>query len=352
MKDYYKILGVTKSASKEEIKKAYRKLAHEHHPDKTGGDGQHFKEVNEAYQVLGNDRKRKEYDMYGQVFDEGGGGNGGWDFGNFSQGFSSGDTGVNFEEIFEGVFGGFGGRHYARRGRDISIDVELSFEEAVFGAERRVLLNKLNKCARCGGEGVSEGSKKTRCVACRGSGTIKETRRSFIGVFSNLKECDSCHGRGEVPEKPCKECAGLGVVKSDEEVVIRIPAGVNNGEMIKMSGGGEAIYGGVSGDLYIKLHVRDHATFRREGRNLLMDLEIPFSEAVLGCEKNINILDGVIKVTVPNGVDSGEVLRVRGKGVPSERGRGDLLISIKVKTPKRLSRRAKQLMEELKEEGF
>jgi len=348
-KDYYKILGVSQNASQEEIKKSYRRLAHKYHPDKGGGDEEKFKEANEAYQVLGNEKKRREYDRYGQVFgDQGTGQSEPWGFGNF------GGAEVNFDfgEIFGDFFGGFGGGQRQKRGRDISIDVELNFEEAVFGAQRKVLLNKINQCRECGGEGAARGTKKIKCGVCQGTGTVKETKRSFIGVFSSLSECGQCQGRGEMPEKPCAECRGLGVVKSDAEAAIEIPPGINNDEMIKISGAGEAAAAGRPGDLYIKVHIKPHPVFSREGRNLSMNMDIPFSEAILGAEKTVNTLDGAIKIKIPAGLDSGEMLKVRGKGIPFERGRGDLIINLRVKTPKRLSAKAKKLIEELKEEGI
>ena len=350
-KDYYNILGVSRGASQEEIKKAYRRLAHKYHPDKGGGDEQKFKEVNEAYQVLGNEKKRREYDRYGQVFGgQGAAGQGEpWGFG----GFDNAEINFDFGEIFGDFFGGFGGgRRRQKRGRDISIDLELNFEEAIFGAQRKVLLNKVNQCRECGGEGAAKGTKKIKCGVCQGTGTVKETKRSFIGVFSSLSECGQCQGRGEMPENPCKECRGLGIVKSDAEITINIPPGINNDEMIKISGAGEMVIGGQPGDLYVKLHIKSHSVFRREGRDLLMDMDIPFSEAILGTEKTVNTLDGTIKVKIPPGVDSGEMLKVRGKGIPFERGRGDLIINLRVKTPKRLSRKARKLIEELKEEGI
>jgi len=364
--DYYKILGIAKGASKEEIKKAYRKMAHKYHPDKGGGgDDKKFKEVNEAYQVLGNDKKRMEYDRYGRVFSGNGGfgegGAGGWDINDFMRGFGGAHGGQNashgqasdFGDIFEDIFGFGGARQTRKRGRDISIDVELSFEESVFGAQRKVLLNKINQCSKCRGDGTEEGTKKSSCDICQGSGTVKETRRSFMGMFTSLKECGKCSGRGAIPDKPCKTCSGSGVVRSSEEVVINIPAGIQKGEMIKITGAGEASSGGVSGDLYVKIHVLPHKTLRREGHNLLMDLDVPFSEAVLGGERVVETLDGSIKVKIPKGIDSGEVLRAKEKGVPYQNGpRGDLLMNVIVRTPKHLSRHAKKLIEELKEEGI
>ncbi|MBI5742596.1 MAG: DnaJ domain-containing protein, partial [Candidatus Niyogibacteria bacterium] len=215
-KNYYKILGIPRTASKEEVKKAYRTAAHKHHPDKSGGDEAKFKEANEAYQVLGDEAKRAQYDQYGQVF-EGGGAQGGPGFGGFG-GFPGGEVNFDFGDIFEGVFSGRqgGGRHI-RRGNDIAIDVELSFDESVFGAERRMNLHKMNPCQKCEGSVSEAGASRKKCDKCHGLGTVKELQRTFLGTFQQLRECDACHGAGEVPEKPCRDCRGTGVAKSANE---------------------------------------------------------------------------------------------------------------------------------------
>lgn len=357
MKNYYDVLGISKGASKEEIKKAFRKLAHKYHPDKKGGDEAAFKDINEAYQVLADDKKRSEYDRYGRVFDGAGGEGGptsGWDFSGF-QGQGEGGTGFDFGDIFEDIFGGFnaGPTTNRRRGRDISIDLELTFEESIFGVERRVLISKLTTCEKCHGEGGETGSGTKECPSCRGQGRVRETKRSVFGTFASVKECDNCVGKGKIPEKKCSACSGSGVLKKSEEVSIIIPKGIQNGEMIKLSGKGEAVSHGVSGDLYVKIHVLSHEVFKREGNNLLMNLDVKFSEAVIGAKREIKTLDGLIKVNIPNGVDSGEVLRVRGYGVFFDnKKRGDLLIKIIVKTPKNLSKKAKSLIDDLSKEGI
>ena len=345
-KDYYEVLGIARNASQDDIKKAFRKLAHKYHPDKEGGDEKKFKELNEAYQILSDERKRAEYDRYGRVFGDVGGGAAGFDFSNFSD--------VDFGEIFEDIFGFESkGARRVRRGRDIAIDVELSFEEAVFGAERKVLISKMGICEKCKGSGAESGSSLKTCDKCRGSGRVRESKQTFFGAFSSVRECAACKGRGSTPEKACSSCRGTGVLKQGEEIQIAIPAGIRDGEIIKMSGRGEAISSGITGDLYVKVHVLSHSVFKREGHELLMDLNIPVSEAILGSERIINTLDGKIKVKIPAGIDGGEVLRVRGKGVPYEDNhRGDLLIQVIVKTPKRLSKRARELIEELKKEGI
>jgi molecular chaperone DnaJ len=349
-KDYYKILGVERGASKDEIKKAYRTQAHKHHPDKSGGDEARFKEVNEAYQVLSDETKRAQYDRFGEV-PSGGmpGGDGG-----FGGGWSGGDVNFDFGDIFEGVFGGAtrGGGRSTRRGNDIAVDVELSFHESVFGVERHVTLNKMNACKKCSGSGSEENSGRKKCDKCQGSGTIKQIQRTFLGTFQQLAECDVCRGTGEVPEKPCRDCRGTGVSKSQSEIVLKVPAGIDDGESLRMSGAGEAVAHGVPGDLYIKVHVHPHKTFRRDGINILMDLDVSFTEAALGGEREVEMLDGKIKVKIPQGIDSHEILRIRGKGVPHGSSRGDLLIKILVRTPKKLSRKAKELWDELNKEGI
>jgi len=279
MKNYYEVLGISKTATEDEIKTAFRKLAHKYHPDKKGGDEKKFKEVSEAYTVLSDKKKRAEYDTYGKTFAGGGpsagggssfGGRGfGFDFSNF-QGFqgSGGQGGVEFD--FGDIFGEFfGGSPRARsRGRDISIDIELSFREAIFGTERRVLIAKVSTCTSCNGSGARKGSKTVACTSCNGKGNIRETRNSFFGTFTSTRTCPRCHGKGEVPETPCDICRGEGVTKREEEIHVVVPAGIENGEMIRMPRMGEAVPGGGAGDLYVKLHIREDRAFSREGNNL------------------------------------------------------------------------------------
>lgn len=356
-KDYYEILGVDKKASKEEIKKAFHKMAHKYHPDKSGGDDAKFKEVNEAYQTLSDDQKRAQYDRFGSAGPQGGFGgfNGQNGFGGFDfSGFTGGqDFEVDLGDIFGQFFGGGqGGGQRVKRGRDIAVDVQISFKESVFGTNRSVLINKIGKCDDCQGTGAQTGSKKKTCTACNGKGTIKETRKSFLGSFVSTRECDKCHGGGEVPEHACKKCGGDGVLKKNEEIKIQIPPGINNGEMIRMSGGGEAVPSGVSGDLYIKIHVESDPIWKRDGNNLVTDLQVKLTDALLGADYPLKTLEGDITLSVPAGITHGEILRVRGQGVPtSTNKRGDLLIRIAIKIPTKLSSKAKKLIEDLKGEG-
>ena len=357
-KDYYSILGVDKKAPKEEIKKAFRTLAHKYHPDKKTGDDAKFKEINEAYSVLSDDQKRAQYDQFGSAGPSGfGGGQGqgfnGFDFSQFTQGGSAFGGEFDFGDIFGDVFGGGGRRAQTKRGRDISVDIELAFEEAVFGVERIILLNKVSKCETCGGNGAERGSELVTCTKCNGRGSIREVKRTFFGQFESTATCDVCHGTGKMPRVKCHTCGGLGVYKKESEIKVKIPAGIENGEMIRLSGGGEAVAGGQSGDLYIKVHVKKHTLFRKDGQNLTTDLNIKLSDALLGAEVNLKTLDGDIKVKVPEGVTFGEVLRIKGKGVPSERGsRGVILIKLHIQIPKRLSKEAKRVIESLKREGI
>ncbi|MDP3661790.1 MAG: molecular chaperone DnaJ [bacterium] len=367
--NYYDTLGVNKAASKDDIKKAFRNLAHKFHPDKKGGDEKRFKEASEAYSVLSDDKKRAEYDAYGRVFSEGAAPNGGgapfgagfegFDFSDFVKraGFG-GANGMNVEFDLGDMFGDvFGGRstssRQATRGRDISIDVELAFPEAVFGAERRVLIAKTALCGTCKGSGgKSEAGEKT-CDTCNGKGQVRETRRSFFGSMQSVRPCTACRGKGQIPAEKCATCHGHGVMKKQEEISVRIPAGIEDGEVVRMTGAGEAVAGGTAGDLYIKIHVSKHPLFRKEGANLVTEFPIKLSTALLGGEYALKTLDGDMTVKIPEGITHGEILRVRGKGVPVSGGkRGDLMIKIKIDLPNKLSKSAKHLVEELKKEGI
>lgn len=356
-KDYYEILGIDKKAGKDEIKRAFRTLAHKYHPDKKTGDDAKFKEINEAYSVLSDDQKRAQYDQFGSAgpnmggFGGQGGGFEGFDFSQFTQGANGGFE-FDFGDIFGDVFGG-GGRRQTKRGRDISVDIELNFDESIFGVERTILLNKVSKCDTCGGSGAEKGSEQVTCDKCNGKGNIREVKRTFFGQFETNAVCDNCNGSGKVPKVKCHTCHGQGVYKKESEIKVKIPSGIENGEMIRLSGGGEAVTGGQSGDLYIKVHVKKHSIFKKEGQNLVMDLNVKLTDALLGGEHTVNTLDGAINVKIPEGVSHGEILRIKGKGVPAERGsRGDILIRISIELPKKLSREARKKIEELKEEGI
>ncbi|MCH7883280.1 DnaJ domain-containing protein [Patescibacteria group bacterium] len=360
MKNYYEILGVSTSASGEEIKKAYRRLAHKHHPDKQGGDENRFKEINEAYYVLGDDKRKREFDHYGRVFSgvgpaspEGGAG---FDFEDIWRNFSDArgsSGGGDFSDVFGDIFGfSSTSSSRARRGSDISIDLEIPFSEAIFGTTRNVLLRKTGVCDSCGGSGARTESKKIRCMVCSGSGTVRESRKSFFGTFIHLSECSRCRGAGETIQDPCLKCRGDGVLKKGETVEVQIPSGIRDSEMIRMVEAGEARAHGVAGDLYVKIHVLPHPQFEREDSNIITTLEIPLSAALLGVDRVLDTIDGTVKIKIPAGVDFGEILRVKSRGVPrASGGRGDLLIKVLIRNPKKLSKKAKALIEELKKEG-
>ncbi len=360
-KDYYEILGVNKGSSKDEIKKAFYKLAHKYHPDKKGGNEAKFKEVNEAYQVLSDDQKRVKYDQFGSGFESmggfqgGGAGFEGFDFSG-AGGFGDGaqfDFG-NLNDIFSDFFGGgMGGRSQARRGRDISTEIQISFQDSIFGVNRKILITKTSACATCTGSGAKPGTTMETCKRCNGQGRIHEAKRSFLGTVSSTRVCEECLGTGEAPKEVCETCKGKGVLRKEEEISLEVPAGIRDGEMVRMSGMGEAVSKGTAGDLYIKINVTPHPIFRREGHDLSMNLNLKLSDALLGAKYPIETLDGQIEVTIPEGVSINEVLRVRGKGVPVSKGkRGDLLIRLNIKLPNKLSKKSREIIEELKKEGI
>lgn len=359
-KNYYDILGVDKGASKDDVKKAFYKLASKYHPDKKGGDESKFKEVNEAYQVLSDEKKRKEYDTYGQTFNgqgpQGGGfgGFGGFnaqDFGDMQ--FDFGDLG----DIFGDMFGGqspFGGNRQ-KRGRDISLEVDIPFTEAIFGTERNVLINKIGVCKTCAGSGAAKGSEMITCSTCNGQGKVHEIKKTFMGNFQTVKTCTVCNGKGKTPKEKCYDCRGVGVHNMREEININIPAGINNGEMIRLSQMGEAVSGGVAGDLYVKVNVTAHKLWKREGNDLTIKHSIKLTDAILGSKQSIEGLDGTIDLDIPAGANTGEILRVRGRGVPdihNKTKRGDVLVKLDILMPKKLSKQAMKMVEELKEEGL
>lgn len=361
-KDYYEILGVNKEASEDDIKKAFRKLAHKYHPDKKDGDATKFKEINEAYSVLSDNKKRNEYNTYGKNFNgaaAGAGSNGGFegfDFSQFTQGFGGKDAGVEFDlgDIFGSFFGGQGRQaERTKRGRDISIDLELTFSESIFGVERNMFVTKTSLCSQCKGTRAEPGSDYKTCTTCNGKGKIHETKRSFIGAFASVRTCDTCHGSGKIPSHLCKKCKGAGVNHGQEEISVKIPAGVEDGEMIRMTGGGEAIPNSQAGDLYIKIHVRKDKLYRKEGMNLVADISVKLTDALLGGDLPLKTIDGDLTVTIPVGVSHGEILRVRGKGVPIDNyRRGDLLLKISIVLPQKVSKKAQKLIEDLRQEGI
>jgi len=364
-KDYYKILGVDKNASQDELKKAFKKAAMEHHPDRPGGNEAKFKEINEAYQVLGDAEKRKRYDQFGSDFEQQGGFGQGMNWedvmraargqGGQQGGFGGDFGGIDLGDIFGDMFGFGGGssRRGRSRGRDIQVDLEIDFKEAAFGVERETSLRKQSKCDVCGGNGAEPGSQLEKCKTCGGQGQVMRNQQTFLGTMQTVAVCPDCHGRGEKPVKKCKHCGGNGVLTKNSTVKIKIPAGIDNGQSIRLEGYGEAeAYGGQSGDLYVQVHVRPHKGFNRDGYDVYTESEISYPQAVLGDKIDVETLDGLIKLLVPEGTESGQLIRVKGRGIKQLQGsnRGDHYVKIKIKVPKRVSKNAKKLLDELKSE--
>jgi len=346
--DYYTILGVEKNATNDDIKKAFRKLAQKYHPDKKGGDESKFKEVNEAYQILSNEKKRSEYDTYGQTFKGGNQGFGGFDFSGAE--FDFGNLGDIFGDFFSG--GAQRGAERRRRGRDITTEIEISFQESILGVDRSMLLEKTTTCNACSGTGAENKDDMETCSTCNGKGKIHETRQSVFGVFTNVKTCDRCLGQGKVPKNPCKACKGNGVTKGQQEITIKIPAGIADGEMVRLRGVGEAIHSGESGDLYVRVYVKKHPIFTRQGKDIYMRLDIKLTDALLGATYTIPTPAGKnLEIKVPAGISPEEILRVAGRGVPLRGGKGDLMIKIHIKIPNHLSKEVKALVEKLRNEG-
>ncbi|MDO8566213.1 MAG: molecular chaperone DnaJ [Candidatus Moranbacteria bacterium] len=359
MANYYDLLGVSKSASEDEIKKAFRKLAHKHHPDKGGGDEKKFKEINEAYQVLSNKEKRHQYDQYGQTFSGNPGAgrqgqhSGGFDFSGFSsqggQGFDFSGTG--FEDIFSDMFGGGGrSRSQARAGADIEVDVEITFAEMVEGVKKEIHLRKLSECSVCHGTGGKPGVKEETCGDCQGKGQVQRTVQTIFGTFAQAVLCERCHGRGKVYREKCGDCHGAGRLQKEERFSLEIPAGVNDGQTLSVRGGGAAGEDGArAGDLFVNIHIRPHPSFKRRGDDILSQLEITFAQAALGDKVEVGTIEGGVTMKIPQGTQPGEVFRVRGKGIPhlGHFGRGDHLVTVVLAVPKKLSREEKELIEKL-----
>lgn len=348
--DYYEILGVTKDASQEEIKKAYRKMALKNHPDKNPGDPNaesRFKEISEAYGVLSDDQKRQMYDRYGKSGVEGGhAGMGGAGFGSMEDAlrtFMDAFGGGGGESVFDSLFGGGGGRAQAQQGASKKVTITISFEEAAVGVEKELAIMQAVVCEGCNGSGAASAKGKKQCSQCRGSGQIVQNR----GFFSMASTCPQCQGSGSVITEPCKECQGQGVQRRKNHVKVRVPAGVDTGMRLKMSGYGDAGVGGAPfGDLYVFINVESHPVFGREGDDIILDLPISFSEAALGAKKELPTLAGTCLLTIPEGTQSGKVFCVRGKGFPNVhgRGRGNLLVRVIVETPTHLTKEQKAMM--------
>ncbi|OHA67942.1 MAG: hypothetical protein A3C82_02830 [Candidatus Wildermuthbacteria bacterium RIFCSPHIGHO2_02_FULL_47_12] len=365
-KDYYQILGLARGASQEDIKRAYRRLAHKFHPDK-GGDEAKFKEVSEAYQILSNADKRAQYDKFGRVFEGGGSGQEG--FGGFRWGFpgteggdEEGASGYSFDfdvgEIFEDFFGGGAearGKD-SRRGKDMELELELPLEATLQRREEIIPLSKFILCMRCQGVGAEPASKVKECFSCRGTGQVQRIQRTIFGSFTRGGVCPECEGEGLQPEKLCNVCKGEGRVKGQETLKVQIPAGIDSNQILKMAGKGEAgRRKGKAGDLYIRIHVKPHPVFQRKGDDLFVRMPILFSQAVLGAEVEVPTIEGApFLVSIAPGTESGKIVKVPGKGIPhfSGLGRGNMNIEVQFKIPKKLTQEQRELLEKLQKEGI
>ena len=342
-RDYYEVLGVDKSASEDEIKSAFRKLAKKYHPDvcKEPDAAEKFKEAQEAYAVLSDKEKRARYDQYGhQAFDSNGGG--GYDF-----------SGFDFSDIMSDLFGGgfsssfFGGRNRQTRGSDTLKRVNLTFDEAVFGCNKSFNIDVMDNCSACDGKG---GHGEQTCSKCHGTGTINTEQRTLFGTFLTKTTCDACGGKGKTYKETCSECKGKGRVKKNKTIDVKIPAGVDTGNQLRVAGMGEAgINGGSNGDLYLEFYVSEHEIFKREEFDIILELPLTITEAILGCKKDIPTISGTVKLTIPAGTQNGEKFRLKGKGIENLHSykTGDMYVITKVIVPEKLSRDQKKLIDEL-----
>lgn len=348
--DYYETLGVSKGASQDEIKKAYRSMAKKYHPDMNPGDQEaekKFKEVNEAYGVLSDEEKKAKYDQFGHAaFEQGGGG------GAYSGGF--GDFGgFDMNDIFSSIFGG-GARHANRAnapqdGEDILVRVSISFEEAAFGCKEEISFPKIQKCDECSGTGAQKGTSPEKCSRCGGRGTVTVQQRTIFGMTQSTRACPDCGGTGKIVKEPCKNCKGKGLVRITKKLSVSIPAGIDDGQRVVLRGQGhEGKNGGYPGDLIIQVTVRPHSVFERDGYDLYCDVPITFYEAALGATVKIPTLDGDCEVEIPEGTQTGTVFTVKGKGIQmvNSKGKGNLYVKVTVETPKGLNSEQKKIMEQ------
>lgn len=354
-RDYYEVLGVAKDASPDEIKKAFRKAAVQHHPDKEGGDETKFKEINEAYEVLKDAQKRQRYDQFGHA---GVGGNGGGSAGgNPFEGFGGfGGQNVHFDfgdgglgDIFGQFFGGGAGQQQRpSRGRDIETSITLSFEQAIFGVEHALDLDMEVECSHCHGSTVEPGHSMKTCPTCKGAGQQQRVMNTIFGPIQQAVTCETCHGRGQVPEVVCTVCKGRGTERKRQTINLKVPAGIDDGATIRLEGRGEAIAGGSHGDLYVHIRVRAHKKFTREGDIILSDEHVSMVDAALGTEIDVETVDGTVRMKVPAGTQSGTDFKLSSHGVPHLRGnaRGPHIVSIVVDTPTKLSKKQKELLEQ------
>ena len=353
-RDYYEVLGVEKSASEDEIKKAYRKLAKANHPDLHPGDKEceeRFKEINEAYEVLSDPDKRAKYDQFGHAaFDPSAGGPGGAGFGGFG-GF--GDIfGGGFGDIFGDIFGGgFGGgqtqRSGPRRGENLRVRLNITFEEAAFGCEKEINVGRVEQCPDCKGNGCAPGTTPEVCPDCKGTGSVRTTQRTPFGMAQSTAPCSKCRGTGKIIHQPCPTCRGMGNIRKQHKISVSVPAGIDDGQTISLRGQGNfGANGGPQGDMLVTIIVRPHARFERDGSSVLLEQEISYAQAALGAEIEVPTLDGKVKLTIPEGTQPDAVFRMRGKGIPYLRGsgRGDQFVTIRIAVPKNLTSAQKELL--------
>lgn len=351
-RDYYEVLGVGKSASADEIKKAFRKGAVKHHPDKEGGDETKFKEINEAYEVLKDQQKRQRYDQFGHA---GVGGNSGGPSGNPYEGFGGqsahfdfGDGGLG--DIFGQFFGGGGASQQRgpKKGRDVETSITLSFEQAVFGVEEDITLDMDDECSHCHGTTVEPGHSMKTCPTCKGAGQQTRIMNTMFGQIQQAVVCETCHGAGKIPEVVCTVCRGKGTERKKQTVKLKIPAGIDDGATIRLRERGEAIGGGARGDLYVRIRVKAHKKFTREGVIILSEEHISMIDAALGTEIDVTTVDGDVRMKIPAGTQSGTDFKLSGHGVPALRGstRGAHIVSVIVDTPTKLTKKQKELLEQ------
>lgn len=353
-RDYYEVLGVSKTASADEIKKAYRKAAVQHHPDKEGGDETKFKEIGEAYEVLKDQQKRQRYDQFGHAGVGGNGGGGGYGGGNPFEGF--GGQSMNFDfgdgglgDIFGQFFGGGQQRERGpRRGRDVETTIQLTFEQAIFGIEEDISLDMDDECSHCKGTTVEPGHSMKTCPTCKGAGQQTRVMNTIFGQIQQAVTCDTCKGAGKIPEKVCTVCKGKGTERRKQTMKLKVPAGIDDGATIRLKDHGEAIGGGARGDLYVHIRVKAHKKFTREGDIILSEEHVSMIDAALGTEIEVETVDGDIRMKVPAGTQSGTDFKLSAHGVPHLRGssRGAHIVSIIVDTPVKLSKKQRELLEQ------
>ena len=355
-RDYYEVLGLSKGCTEDEIKKAYRKLAKQYHPDLNPGDKEaeaKFKEVGEAYEVLSDSQKKARYDQFGHAgvdpsYGGGGGGYGG--FGGFDD--------IDLSDLFGNIFGGFGGSTRARnpsgpiKGRDVNYSLTLEFEEAALGCKKDITIHKMESCTECNGTGAEKGTAAESCPTCHGTGQVKSTERTFLGVVQTSKPCPQCHGRGKVIKNPCKKCSGNGRIETNKKLTVTVPAGIDDGQTFTLRGQGDSgVNGGPSGDANVTVSVKPHKIFERDGFDVWCEIPLTFTQAALGDEITVPTLEGKVKYTIPEGTQPQTVFRLKGRGISfiNGRGKGDQYVKVSIEVPKSLTSKQKQALKEFED---